>query len=179
MNTMLEGQRIYLRPITEADANSTYLGWLNNTEVNRYLESRFSQHTIEGLKEYINGINRSQSYVFMAIVTKAGDRHIGNIKLGPIDRYHRLGDIGLIIGEKAYWGQGIATEAIALLADHAFNQLKLHKLTAGCYANNQGSAKAFLKVGFAEEARLKSQCLSDGVYVDRICLGMVNPGEAQ
>ena len=179
MKLKLEGKRIYLRRVTEADANRTYLGWLNDPEINRYLESRFKKQTLERLKAYIREITSSAANLFLAIVLKDNERHIGNIKLGPIDNHHRLGDIGLIIGEKDCWGKGYASEAIQLLVDHAFKTLKLHKLTAGCYANNMGSAKAFIKVGFTEEGKLKSHYFCDGNYVDRICLGMTNPEEVK
>ena len=176
----LEGERIYLRPIIEGDANETYVGWLNDREVNRHLESRFEPHTLEGLRFYIESIRHSSANVFMAIVLKASPRHIGNIKLGPIDYRHRIGDVGFIIGEKDCWGKGYVTEAIRLMTDYAFSGLNLHKVTAGCYATNSGSARALMKAGFVEEGRLKSHCLTrEGPYVDKICFGMINPRAAQ
>ncbi|MBU0671655.1 MAG: GNAT family N-acetyltransferase [Candidatus Margulisbacteria bacterium] len=175
----LKGKNIYLRPLTEADATETYVSWMNDPQVNQYLESRFKKFTIGDIRSYITEINKDLNNVFFAMISIDGDKHIGNIKLGPINQYHRIGDIGLIIGDKTCWGKGYATEAIGLLKDYAFNKLNLHKLTAGCYADNIGSAKAFLKVGFVEEARLASHFRrNDDKYVDKICLGMINPAEA-
>ena len=54
---------------------------------------------------------------------------------------HRFADIGIIIGDDAYWGRGFASEAIKLVISYAFDRLKLHKLTAGCYATNAGATK--------------------------------------
>ena len=179
MSLNIEGERIYLRQLIETDANDTYLGWLNDPEVNRYLESRHKKQALKGLRAYIKETISEPANLFLAIVLKSNNRHIGNIKLGPIDNNHRLGDIGLIIGEKDCWGKGYATEAISLLVNYAFKQLGLHKLTAGCYANNEGSAKAFIKAGFTDEGRLKSQYYCDGGYVDRICLGVINPEERE
>ena len=94
--------------------------------------------------------------IFLAIVLKDNKKHIGNIKIGPINWYHRLAEIGIMIGEKDCWGKGYAAEAISLLADFAFSKLNLHKLTAGCYEQNQGSLKAFQKAGFEVEEVKKS-----------------------
>jgi RimJ/RimL family protein N-acetyltransferase len=103
-------------------------------------------------------------------------RHIGNIKLGPINRHHGTGDIGLLIGERSEWGKGHACEAIALFADYAFANLGLAKLTASCYSDNEGSRHAFLKAGFVEEGRRLAQYMSCGKRQDGVMLGRVNPG---
>lgn len=110
--------------------------------------------------------------VFLAIVLKADDRHIGNIKLGPINWLHRFADVGLIIGEKDCWGKGYASQAIRLISDYAFKVLNLHRLTAGCYAANMGSAKAFLKVGWRQDGLRPRHFYCAGEYVDAIMLGI-------
>jgi ribosomal-protein-alanine N-acetyltransferase len=176
-NEVLTGERIYLRRVRPDDVNETYCRWMNDPEVNKYLESRFSPHTMASLREYVAGKQGDEKNAFFAIILKQGPRHIGNIKLGPIDTIHRLADIGLMIGEKDCWGQGYASEAIRLVVGYAFGRLNLHKLTAGCYAPNQGSLKAFLKVGFLQEGLRRSHCLCDGKYVDDIQLGLIRPGE--
>ncbi|MCX6165436.1 MAG: GNAT family protein [Ignavibacteriae bacterium] len=85
---------------------------------------------------------------------------------------HKFGDISLLIGEKDYWGKGIAYESIKLLTKFAFNSLNIHKLKAGCYADNIGSAKAFEKVGFEREGIFKKQWMVNGKYQDEIILSL-------
>lgn len=176
---ILEGERIYLREVRLEDANENYSGWMNDPSVNKYLESRFSVHTIENLKEFISNMIGNQANVFFAIVLKDGDRHIGNIKLGPINNVHHFADIGILIGEKDCWGKGYATEAIDLVVKYAFKTLNLHKLTAGCYSPNKGSLNAFKKAGFFQEGVRKEHCYSEGKYVDDILLGLINPDKDQ
>jgi RimJ/RimL family protein N-acetyltransferase len=88
-------------------------------------------------------------------------RHIGNIKIGPLETRHGRGDIGLLIGDRGSWGKGYAREAIAAMADYALGPLGLHKVTAGCYAGNEGSRRAFLAAGFVQEGTRRAQ-LWDG-----------------
>src|SRR5205814_2669717 len=104
-------------------------------------------------------------------VRKDNDQHIGNIKLGPIHWIHRYAEIGLLIGEKSCWGQGYASEAIRLVTTYAFERLNLHKVTAGCYATNVGSVRAFEKAGFVREGVRPRHCFCEGTYVDLILLG--------
>jgi ribosomal-protein-alanine N-acetyltransferase len=169
----LAGNRIYLREVRLTDVNENYYRWMNDQEVTRFLESRFYPNSIEKLAEYVTEKLGDRNNVFLAIVRKDGNRHIGNIKLGPMEWIHRVGDVGLIIGEKDCWGQGFATEAIKLVVEYAFGQLNLRKVSAGCYAGNQGSVKAFQKAGFVIEGVRRQHYYCNGKYNDAILLGIL------
>jgi len=172
---ILEGPRLCLRPMCLTDAEGPYLGWMNDPQVSRHLESRFNVHSRDDLRDFIRRTLEDFRYVFFAICLRESMRHVGNIKLGPIVQPHRLADIGLLIGEVDCWGKGFATEAIRLMSRYGFDQLGLHKLTAGCYSTNMASARAFEKAGFVIEAIRPSHFLQDGVFVDYVMLGLVNP----
>ncbi len=172
----LEGDRIYLREVRLSDVGENYYQWMNDPEVTRYLEARFYPNPVERLREYVAGKLGDRNNVFLAIVLKESDRHIGNIKLGPINWIHRFADVGLLVGEKDCWGKGYATEAIRLVTHYAFNTLDLRRLTAGCYDANMGSAKAFLKAGWQQEGLRKGHFYCNGSYVDEILLGIVRQG---
>lgn len=174
-NSFIDGERIYLRIINLSDANKKYCRWLNDREINQYLESRFEKWSLKKLKDYIRKTKEDKDYIFLAIVTKDTNIHIGNIKLGPINRHHKFADMGIIVGDKAFWGKGVATEAIELMVSYAFNTLKLHKLTAGAYANNVGSIKAFKKAGFKIEGLRKKHFRDKNDYVDAVLLGKIKP----
>ena len=78
---------------------------MNDPEVTRFLETRFAAQTEDGIRQYIESVLRDPAYLFLAIVLRDGDRHIGNIKMGPISRIHGSADVGLLIGEKDCWGR--------------------------------------------------------------------------
>ena len=50
----IRGHRITLRPITENEINSSYLTWLNDPEINKYLEVRYKKQTIPDIYNYVN-----------------------------------------------------------------------------------------------------------------------------
>ena len=143
------GKNIILRTLELADCQEYYINWLNDNETNQYLESRWSKHDISSVKNFVASINNSEhSYIFAII---HNTKHIGNIKIGPIDYLYKFADIGYLIGEKSYWGKGYATEAIGLILKFAFETLKLHRVEAGAYEQNIGSQKALIKNGFVQE----------------------------
>jgi RimJ/RimL family protein N-acetyltransferase len=171
----LSGPRLYLRDVRPEDVNENYYRWMNDPEVMRFLESRFFPNSLESLRQYVTAKQGDRNNVFLAIVRHEDDRHIGNIKLGPIDWIHRLAEVGILIGEKDCWGKGYATEAIRLVVEYGFNRLDLHKHTAGCYGNNEGSTRAFERAGFVREGVRKEHFFCNGVWVDLILLGQVRP----
>jgi RimJ/RimL family protein N-acetyltransferase len=173
----ISGENIYLRGLNLSDVNEKYHSWMNNHEVTKFTESRFFPVPKEALEKYVSEKQKDQDSVFFAIIFKENHQHIGNIKLGPINWIHRLADIGIIIGEKDYWRQGCAVEAIGLISDYAFNTINLHKLTAGCYKGNVGSGKAFEKAGFIKEGTREKHVFLNGEYQDILQYGMIKKGE--
>jgi ribosomal-protein-alanine N-acetyltransferase len=168
----IEGVQIYLREVNEDDVTTDYYNWMNDTEVNQFLETRYLPHSKSNILSFVKKMDGQQNEIFLAICDKVTHKHIGNIKLGPINWIHRFGDISLLIGDKNFWGKGVATEAIRLVTEFAFNILNLHKVTAGCYETNIGSLKAFLKVGFKQEGVLVKQLIINGAFQDSIVLGL-------
>ncbi len=166
------GERIYLREVRLSDVNENYRRWVNDPEVTRFLEIRYVPHSLDNIRKYVEMMDGNPDEIFLAICLKDDGKHVGNIKLGPINRIHRFADVSLLIGEKSIWGRGVATEAIRLLARFAFDVLNLHKLKAGCYAENKGSAKAFLKAGFTPEGILRKQWQVNGEYQDELLFGL-------
>jgi len=146
-----------------SDVTEVYVGWLNDPTVNRYLESRFSIHTIESTRQFVENCLASPSSLLLGIrAINFQGAHVGNIKITPIDRNHGLGEVGILVGEKSAWGRGIGSAAIQLLMNIARDELGLRKLTAGCYASTVGSQKAFLKAGFYIAGERKAHFLLDG-----------------
>ena len=169
---MLNSSRLCLRAIEPADLNTTYLGWLNDSAVNRYLETRFLPQTLEALEVYWQAHRDAPDSPWFAICLIVDGRHIGNIKLGPINWLHRRADLSLFIGDRSCWGQGYASEAIALVRDWSFRELDLQKLNAGVYAGNIGSRRAFEKCGFELEGTLRQEAVNSGQRLDVWLLGL-------
>jgi ribosomal-protein-alanine N-acetyltransferase len=140
----------------------SYADWLNDPAINRFLESRFIVHDLAGVRQFVEAQLADPNTVFLGIRSLALGRHVGNIKLSAIDRHHGLGEIGIMIGDRGAWGQGVGADAIRIIVQVAQHELGLRKLTAGCYGSNVGSARAFLKAGFSIEGTRPAHFLLDG-----------------
>ncbi|MFY8001003.1 MAG: GNAT family N-acetyltransferase [Candidatus Kapaibacteriota bacterium] len=171
----IHGQQIYLRLLTPHDVNSDYVAWMNDNEITQYLEARWSIHTETTIRTFVQDICDSSNDYLFGIFLKNTDQHIGNIKIGNINQRHRYGDVGLIIGDRASWGKGIASEAISLVTRYGFEELNLHKLFAGMYEQNVGSYKAFIKAGYQDAGRYKAHFFYQGHYVDALWVEKCRP----
>jgi RimJ/RimL family protein N-acetyltransferase len=170
---------ISLFAMTPELVSDAYIGWLADAEVNRYLELRFSPQGRDSVQAFVATMLASECDLFFGIRDEELDRHVGNIRLGPIDRHHGLAEIGIMIGDRAAWGRGVGSRAIRRLSEIARHELGLRKLSAGCYDSNIGSRRAFEKAGFAVEGVRRGHYLLDGRPQDAILLGrLIDEDEA-
>ncbi|KTD24310.1 putative N-acetyltransferase [Legionella lansingensis] len=162
MSDSWSNEYIKLFRLEEADVTTSYVNWLNDPEINRYLESRFASHTLKSTQQFVSDCKAREHTLLLGIrCIELENMHVGNIKL-EINRWHGLGEVGIMIGEKKAQGKGIATHAIKLLSIIARDELKLRKLTAGCYASNKASERAFVKAGFTVEGQRPDFFLNNG-----------------
>lgn len=170
LDASIETKRLILRTLDTEDIGERYVGWLNDSRINRFLEVRLVTQTLDSTRDFVARMNDSPNNLLLGMFLKPNRTHIGNIKLGSIDHHHRRGDIGILIGDHSQWGKGFATEAIVAVTEYAMGPMGLHKLVAGYYSDNVASGRAFLKAGFAEEARLRDHWLCEGSWQDEILL---------
>lgn len=155
--------RLDFRELAVGDVTARYVGWLNDPQVNRFLETRHSRQTHDSVSAFVAAQAANPDVHLLKIVLRSGDLHIGNIKIGPINRHHGSAQLSLLIGERDVHGQGYGTEAIARVTRWAFDSLGLARVEAGCYEDNTASLRAFLKAGYTVEGfRRKAVVSADG-----------------
>lgn len=90
----------------------------------------------------------------------------GVISLIPqTDIYRMNAEIGYWIGEN-YWGQGIATKAIALITKYGFEELKFKRIYAGVFESNKSSMKILKKNGYKCEGILRNAITKNHVIMN-------------
>ena len=160
----LETQRLFLEPLSSSHASERYVNWLNDNEVNKYLETK-SGYTVEKLNKYLESIEKNNIRAW-AIHLKQTGTHIGNVKIHPISFRNRNAEYAILIGERTSWGKGYAYEASEKVFDFCFTDLNLRKITLGVVSANQSAVKLYERMGFEKEGLLKSHCFHDGQWQD-------------
>lgn len=165
-------ERLLFKTLSEKDVSERYVGWLNDPDVNRFLETRFSSQTIESCRKFVSDMENDPASFLFGIFNKETSEHIGNIKLGFINTNHRTGQLSFFIGEKSYWGKGFATESIRSLTKWGFDELRLERIEAGCYDTNMGSLRAMLKAGYSVEGFFRNSVDFEGSRIGCFWLGI-------
>ena len=104
---------------------------------------------------------------------EADGQIIGFCGLRDVDPFGRTAELGITIGDKAYWGRGYGREAIRLLLDYAFRLLNLRRVFLRVHGRNERGIRAYRACGFVEEGRLRHHVWSDGAYDDLVFMGVM------
>jgi diamine N-acetyltransferase len=161
------GEKVRLRPI-ERDDLPRFVEWFADPEVRRHLlvYLPFSLAQEERWFEDLQGRLERQEALVLAIETAEGV-HIGNLGLQAIDWKNRNAELGILIGEKAYWNQGYGTDAIRTLLGLAFREMNLHRVFLRVDADNARGIRCYEKVGFRRDGTLREAVFKEGRYLDQ------------
>lgn len=169
----LEGNISYLVPFDDSHLNSKeYMSWLRDYDVMKTINRLDYLRPVSfyEVREYCEGVMRSKNDIFMAIYHKDGNEFIGTLRV-KIGWETRTADVGIMIGEKDYWGKGIGTDAVSTICGYLFERLAFRRLTAGLMGVNLAMLRVFERVGFQREGVFRMQDYYEGKYVDHIYLG--------
>jgi RimJ/RimL family protein N-acetyltransferase len=86
----------------------------------------------------------------LAITLPETGELIGNCGLRLEHPGAHEGNIGYELAS-THWGQGYATEAARSMLAFGFEELRLHRIWAGCIAENKASARVLEKIGMQRE----------------------------
>jgi [ribosomal protein S5]-alanine N-acetyltransferase len=171
--TSMTERRVTLSPLLPEHVNETYVSWLNDPEVTKYTEVS-GINTLESTCAYVEAALASNTAIVWRILCD-DIRHIGNIRLSNISTHHQRAQIALMLGDRDYWGQGLATEAIKLVTAYGFEEMKFRKLSAGVIEPNKGSCRAFEKAGYHLEAVLENHAIIASEGFDHLIFSKFNP----
>jgi RimJ/RimL family protein N-acetyltransferase len=108
---------------------------------------------------------------FTFIIENLAGEFVGNINTHHCDPRFGTFSYGLAVRE-AHQRQGYASEAIKLVLNYYFRELRYQKCTVHVYAFNEASLKLHQKLGFQQEGRLRRMIFTNGVYHDEVIFGM-------
>ncbi len=169
MTVSLEGTNFQLKPLTVSDITPAYVDWLNDAEIVEHTEQQFRTTALEDVSHYVALMARSKTDLFYGLFYE--ETHIGSTKLGKINPYHKTADLSYIIGDKSFWGRGIASKMIKKMVSLAFEQLELEKIVAGVYATNLASVRVLEKNRFVCEGKQRDQFIFKGQRIDGLVYG--------
>ena len=128
----------------------------------------------EALKRFDAGERWTASDRDVPVEVEAEGALAGSVSLWGIDTLSRSGHLGISLGPHAR-GRGWGSDACRVLLQYAFRLRGLHRVQLEVLADNESAVRAYEAVGFVHEGRRRESAWVDGVYVDELTMGLLEP----
>ncbi len=162
------GEKIIVRPYQKEDV-LVWQKWDTDPTVQQYMpESKNTPMSNEEQLAYFEECKNEQSAIYWSIIWKENQNLIGIISFTDINEHHGVADLGIVLGEKEYWGRGAAREAIKLVLTFAKVHLKLRRIIAEYEEGNIVMGKALEHAGFERECVCKASRVKKGISINTI-----------
>ena len=122
------------------------------------------------IDKYMQG--ESFGHDFMFVIEDADGEAVGFVITFDCDSRMGTFKYGLFLTEKAK-GKGYGSEAVRLMLNYYFNELRYNKVNVYIYDFNTPSIRFHEKLGFVKEGRLRQMAYSNGTYHDTVFYGML------
>ncbi|MCA1711280.1 MAG: GNAT family N-acetyltransferase [Actinobacteria bacterium] len=165
---LLVGPRLVLRPFLLTDEDALH-AFASDPAVTRYTD--WGPNDRAATQAFLAEATVPQDDAALFAVTVDG-AVIGSAGVTVDSRQHARASFGYVLARGA-WGCGYATEAAALLRDHAFEAMAVHRLEATCRPDNLASARVLEKTGLVREGRLRDHVLVRGEWCDSLLYALV------
>lgn len=169
---ILAGVKCDLEPFADRHLTARYVGWLSDPGVVRYSEQRHRKHDLASCRAYAASFEDSPHYFWAIVARDPALGHIGNVN-AYLDAHNGVADMGILVGERASWGQGFGTDAWRAACRFLLLDRGLRKVTAGTLANNHGMLAVMRNAGMREEGRRRRQALWEGSEIDMVEAGVL------
>jgi RimJ/RimL family protein N-acetyltransferase len=172
-NAMIVGNRIYLRPMEQADAEELARWTMRETDTafdsGRRLRSPISYWHWN--RKHAGPV--PPAWTRFAIVTLDGDVVIGSNGLAYVDWVNRTAETETEIARPSYRSNGYGTEAKHLLLEYGFDMLGLHMVRSLVWAFNTRSCGALRKQGYRDAGRLAWTGMKSGEMADDLAFDLL------
>lgn len=171
----LETKRLVLRRFVIEDYSAMYNNWASDDEVTKFLtwpthsNPDVSKYVLE---DWIKSYSDEKFYQWAIVLKENGDEPIGSISAVHIDEDISMAHIGYCIG-KAWWHQGITSEAMKAIMDFFFDEVGVNRVEAKHDPDNPNSGKVMKKCGMKYEGTMKSAARNNQGICDICCYALV------
>lgn len=137
---------VRIRPLKEQDAY-TSVKWRNDPEVFKFTGNIYNHKiTIDNELEWIRKVTANPTDYRCAILVD--EVYVGNIYLTDIKE--GTAHFHIFIGDKSYWGKGVAKRASLLILEYAFNVLNIKEVLLRVRKENTSAYNLYLRLGFKD-----------------------------
>lgn len=171
---MIYGDRVRLRHNEKADLPH-YVAWLNDPETRAGINLFLPLSQAEEERWFEEMMEKDPIERPFAVDVREGDgwSHVGSCGLFGFNHRSRSAELGIFIGAKERWGEGIGADTMRTLMRHGFTTLNLNRIFLRVFDFNERAFHLYRSLGFTEEGRLRQNAYFEGQYHDTLLMGML------
>ena len=148
--------------------------WINDDDVIKYSLSLFGKiNTEKEIENWFTELIKDKKNINLGIFLKTTNELIGYAGICDISETNKSGEYYIFIGEKKLWGKGIGTEVTKQILKIGFIDNELNRIMLTVSEPNIGGVKAYEKVGFKIEGRLRQACFRDNEFHDKLIMSIL------
>lgn len=164
---VLTTHRLQLRQIQPSDAEALFVPFSDEETMQFYGHELHQSldETRASIKKALSRYARCEAIRWGITLKGKGQIIIGSCSFHHFDIGFHRAETGYILN-RAFWGQGIMTEAISAVLTYGFAELGLHRVEAIIDIANERSKNLLLKLGFIYEGNLRQRYFFRGNFED-------------
>lgn len=163
---------VRLRPLENSDVDALYL-FKNDPEVANLLGGFSPGLSRLDVETWLSDHRSRGDEILWAIADAETDRCLGHGGLYQIDYRVRSAEFGIVIGDKALWGNGLGGQVTRAVLDYAFDVLNLNRVSLRVLATNERAISLYRRLNFKVEGQLEAAQFKSGMYVDMILMAIL------
>jgi len=158
--------RLVLRPVRMSDAEDMY-EYSRDPEVARHVlwDAHRSIHQTREYIRYLLRQYRNAAPSTFAIALRDSGKVVGTIGFMWVQTDNRSAEVGYSLS-RAYWNQGLMSEALRAVVEFGFEKLGLNRIEAQHECDNPASGRVMQHAGMCHEGTLRQRIYNKGRYVD-------------
>jgi RimJ/RimL family protein N-acetyltransferase len=168
----IEGDSVVLRRHGPGNLPS-FRRWYADPEVARLARYQDAPMRLDEIDRFFQVRALGPDSLAMAIHVAGTGRLIGSCAFSQLDGDNGSAMYHITIGEKDAWGHGYGTEATALMLEHAFRVLGLHRIALTVFDFNERAIRSYLRCGFQVEGRAREAIWRDGQWWDEVSMSIL------
>jgi RimJ/RimL family protein N-acetyltransferase len=168
----VRGRTVVLRPHTGSNLPA-FKRWYGDPEIARLTRYQEGPMGADEVERFFEARVAGVGSLALAIHLADSGRLIGTCAFSQLDGDNGSALFHITIGEPDCWGRGYGSEATALMLDHAFGVLGLHRVSLAVFEYNERAIRAYRKVGFSVEGRSREAIWRGGRFWDEIQMSIL------
>jgi len=169
----MKGQAVTLRSLEAEDAEVFYL-WSQDREITQFSTSSYAYPQSQSdIGVWLSKVNQDPKMVLFGICCIKTGKLVGYTGLVSMSQINRSAEYFILIGDKHYWGKGVATNVTQLVTRYAFRDLGLHRVELTAFVDNKAAIRAYENAGYHHEGIQRQAGFRHGGFYDKVLMSVL------